>query len=114
MTPDRPARGTRPPRPIIVPPEAFDGLPTPEPYEQSDRQDVLDLARDRVFEILACDRPDAVGAHMVELVGLQDLTVAEASRHIGISYDAGRSALYRARVKLAPHWDEIAALLNGE
>jgi DNA-directed RNA polymerase specialized sigma24 family protein len=113
MTPDRPVRGKRQQRPFPIAPEVLDELPSPEPYEGSDRQDALDHARERVFEILSCQRADAVGAQMVELVGLHDLSVAQASRQIGISYDAGRAALYRARVKLAPHWDEIAAMLNA-
>lgn len=99
---------------VPVPPDTFTDLPAPDPYEGSDRQHALDQARNRVFDILANDRPDAVGAHIVELVGLHGLTVAQASRQLGITSDAGKSALYRARRKLAPHWDEIAAILNGE
>jgi DNA-directed RNA polymerase specialized sigma24 family protein len=99
---------------MTLPPEAFVDIAAPEPYEQSDRQDALDRARDRVFEILANDRPDAVGAQVVELVGLHGYTGAQAAERLGISADAAKSALYRARVKLAPHWDEIAAILNGE
>lgn len=51
---------------------------------------------------------------VVRMVTLESRTYHEAAETLGVSHDAVRQAMARARRKLAPHWAIVAGILSGE